>query len=52
MGNGTVKRMMAAGVLVALAGLTACSGGASNDSGSSAAGLAAPAGGAQDRAAD
>jgi hypothetical protein len=52
MGNGTLKRMMAAGVLVALAGLTACSGGASNDSGSSAGGLDAPAGGAQDRAAD
>jgi hypothetical protein len=52
MGNGTVKRMMAAGVLVALAGLTACSGGASNDSGSSAGGMAAPASGAQDRTAE
>jgi hypothetical protein len=52
MGNGTLKRMMAAGVLVALAGLTACSGGASNDSGSSAGGMAAPASGARDRAAE
>ena len=42
MGNGTLKLTLAAGVLVALAGLTACSGGSSSDTGSSAGGLAAP----------